>query len=1118
MTGAVLAQPYFVTHAKRFSRAAAACVMLIGALVLAGWISGIEALKSAGFAITMKANTSLLLLLAGFSLFIFNRDGNAGRARLAGMVCAVAIVLVGLLTLSQHLIGWDLRIDQLMFYEEPGALATASPGRMGPVASSCFTMSGIALLLLHNRRRHSVAHALAIIVCFLSLLAIVGYTYGAQELYGMARYTGIAFHTAGSFFLLGLGLIAGSADRGLISVISGPNKGALMARRLLITAFLVPFFLGWMEAYLQRTGHYDLGFGTALLVVITVAIFSAVIWHSAAKINESEQAANAANDRFRLAERAANGFVYDRDLRTGRVERSEGLVRVAGYRPGEADPTADWWGSRIHPDDARVARSASASEARGNEAWSDEYRVRHRDGHYVFVLDRGLWVRDTTGNPERIVGTIVDITERKQIEDLLRDRKAELEEIVNQTPLMFTRCTRDLRYAFVSRAYADMIGRTPQEVAGKPLLEIMGEAGLKAVIPYVERVLEGQSVEYESAIPFDSAGVQWLRVAYIPDRDAAGNVIGWFASLINISEEKQREGDQQLLFEIAEMIRLAPSADDLLFDVSKAVGEHFEARRCLFNETNLERDTEIVHRDYCRGVESVAGVHRVSEYSPVTTAEMSGGRTVVNRDSMVDPRTSDFYKTAYEPNGERAYVAVPLMRDNRWVSTLWLSDDTPRNWSERQIGLLEAVAERTWLAVEKLRVEQEREELLQREKVLRSQAELANRLKDEFLATVSHELRAPLNAMLGWTTLLRRQKLDEATVSRGLETIERNARAQAQLIEDLLDASRIVAGKLRLEIRPIDLIATIKATIDSVRPAAAAKGIQMKLVVDAAIDRIPADVNRLHQIVWNLVSNAIKFTPDGGSVEIGLERVDSIARISVTDSGEGISREFLPYVFDRFQQADGTSTRKHGGLGLGLAIVRHLVEMHGGTVEVRSEGLGRGSTFIVNLPVSAATLSELRPQSKPAIAEPSSNREPPNLAGLRILAVDDESDARGMLQSVLESYGADVLTASSAREALVAVVGWQPDLILSDIGMPGEDGYSLIEKIRRLDSSLGGATPAIALTGYARVEDRVRAVSAGFHTFVPKPVDPIELGNTIISLIGRGIPTDCKARDAGSFQ
>jgi CheY-like chemotaxis protein len=239
----------------------------------------------------------------------------------------------------------------------------------------------------------------------------------------------------------------------------------------------------------------------------------------------------------------------------------------------------------------------------------------------------------------------------------------------------------------------------------------------------------------------------------------------------------------------------------------------------------------------------------------------------------------------------------------------------------------------------------------------------------------------------------------------------------------------------------------------------------------------------------------------------------------VSDTGEGISEEFLPYVFDRFQQADGTSTRKHGGLGLGLSIVRHLVEMHGGTVGVQSEGSGRGSTFIVKLPVSAATTPEPRPLSRPAITEPSPpSKGSPNLIGIRILAVDDESDARSMLQSVLENYGADVLTASSAPEALVAVVGWKPDLILSDIGMPGEDGYSLIEKIRGLDPAEGGETPAIALTGYARVEDRVRALSAGFHMFVPKPVDPIELGTTIVSLIGRTGPPDGKARDAGSYR
>jgi signal transduction histidine kinase/ActR/RegA family two-component response regulator len=395
-------------------------------------------------------------------------------------------------------------------------------------------------------------------------------------------------------------------------------------------------------------------------------------------------------------------------------------------------------------------------------------------------------------------------------------------------------------------------------------------------------------------------------------------------------------------------------------------------------------------------------------------------------------------------------------------------------------------------------------DLLIREQVMRSEAETANQIKDEFLATVSHELRTPLNAILGWATLIRRDNFDNASLPRAIQVIERNARAQAQLIEDLLDVSRMISGKLRLNAKPIELISVIRAAIDSVQPAAEAKGVHLEMVLDIKADRVFGDANRLQQVVWNLLSNAIKFTPKGGRVQVKLERIDSHARIIVNDTGAGISSEFLPHVFEAFRQADGTTTKRQGGLGLGLAIAHRLVEMHGGTLSVASEGEGLGASFTMSIPIETVQTASQAFADSTKVAIPDSksfDAELPSLSGLRILAVDDEVDTRDMVRGVLEEFGADVVTAGSAKEAVDALRGWQPDVIICDIGMPGEDGYALIRQVREMEAAQRRNTPAIALTGYVRIEDRMRALAAGFQMFLPKPVEANELVITIANLI-----------------
>jgi len=381
----------------------------------------------------------------------------------------------------------------------------------------------------------------------------------------------------------------------------------------------------------------------------------------------------------------------------------------------------------------------------------------------------------------------------------------------------------------------------------------------------------------------------------------------------------------------------------------------------------------------------------------------------------------------------------------------------------------------------------------------------ANRLKDEFLATVSHELRTPLTAILGWAHLLRSRQLDEPSATGALETIERNARAQSQLIDDLLDVSRIITGKLRLDVRQVDPASFIESAIEALRPAAEAKNVRIQKVMDTGVVSVAGDPSRLQQVVWNLLSNAIKFTPKGGRVQIRLERINSHIEIAVSDTGAGIKPEFLPHVFERFRQADQQTTRQHGGLGLGLAIVRHLVELHGGTVQAESPGEGQGATFVVNLPIVPVYQKDnLVERVHPAARDTLPSYEcPERLEGLKVLVVDDEVDTRELFRVGISQCGAEVVTAGSAQEALEAIEAERPDLLVSDIGMPGEDGYELIRKVRALPAGRGGKIPAIALTAYARTEDRLRALRAGYQMHVSKPVELSELVAVMASLIGR---------------
>jgi len=453
--------------------------------------------------------------------------------------------------------------------------------------------------------------------------------------------------------------------------------------------------------------------------------------------------------------------------------------------------------------------------------------------------------------------------------------------------------------------------------------------------------------------------------------------------------------------------------------------------------------------------------------------------------------------------GFHSAIGMPIRIGDEFLGAIEFFSRSPIPEEPALFNMFEAIGSEIGQYIQRKRVEVERENLLQREMMLRQQAEKASRLKDEFLATVSHELRTPLNSILGWGQILQRAELGAKETQKALNTIYRNAKAQSQLIDDLLDMSRLITGNFPLELAPTAADSIIKAAIDIVRPNADKKSISITTDFRAKSSQVTCDGERLQQMVWNLLINAIKFTPDGGRIEVILERSDRELEITVRDNGRGIESEFLPHVFDRFRQADSSSTREHRGLGLGLAIVTNLAERHGGRATVASEGLGKGASFTIALPLTVAETG-ITTENNPAKAngKPNPDNGSNQLEGIRLLIVDDDVDTSTMLSFALQSSGAEIRTSSSVSDALDSIGHWQPNALLTDINMPGEDGYSLIKRLRNMPSEKSASIPAIALTAMARPEDGDLALASGFQMHIPKPVDIEELTRAIATLVG----------------
>lgn len=551
--------------------------------------------------------------------------------------------------------------------------------------------------------------------------------------------------------------------------------------------------------------------------------------------------------------------------------------------------------------------------------------------------------------------------------------------------------------------------------------------------------------------------------------------------------------------EVSTALTAGETLGDILHRCTDSVVRHLDA--AFARIWTLDEQNEVLVLEASSGMYT----HLDGAHATVPMGRFKIGRIALQREPHLtnavvgDPLVPEQEWAVRE--GMVAFAGYPLVVGERLIGVVAMFARRPL--TEATTQALASVANGIALGIERKRSEAQRSVMLEREQQARTLAEDANRIKDEFLATLGHELRSPLNAMLGWVQMLRTGKLSEAARANALEVVERNARAQNKLIEDLLDVSRIITGKLRLDVQLVELEAVVTAALDTVRPAAEAKAVRLTAILDPKATTVAGDPNRLQQVVWNLLANAVKFTPKSGRVQVELSRVNSHVEIVVADSGAGITPEMLPHVFERFRQADSSTTRAHNGLGLGLAIVRQLTELHGGSVRAESDGLGKGATFTVRLPVRAVSGRQAEAQG----VHPGETTLPnavglPRLDGVRVLVVDDEPDGREVVKAVLEVCGAEVTAAASAQEALTLLDQSPFDVMVSDIGMPWMDGYSLIQRVRTLGTS-AGQMPAAALTAYVRPEDRTRALLAGFQQHLSKPVEPSELVAVVATLAGR---------------
>jgi PAS domain S-box-containing protein len=796
------------------------------------------------------------------------------------------------------------------------------------------------------------------------------------------------------------------------------------------------------------------------------------------------------------------------------------------------------------------------SATQGLEVLDCEVDIVHENGKIVKLVEYVAPLFDEEGKTRGCIGAFVDITERKQAEEALRNQQKWLEDVLNlmPRPLLFIE-PDTAKVTFANRAADELAGgEFPKGIPAEEYhkfyyySDASGQRLPNDQMPGV-RVARGERLEALEVDWHTSRGIRSLLIF----ADTLPGMHGHPATCVMVFQEitnlKQAEKALslgykrlQILFDTASELLSSQHPVELIDSLFGKLSEQI-GLDVYFNYL-IDENSQLMHLASFRGISQSQATEIewlvLGQAICGTVAQERRAIPVENVQQSTDQKTE-----LIRSLGITAYYAYPLIAQGRILGTLSFGSRSRTRFTDNQKGMMQAVCDQIAIAMERAgliaSLQQQTEEL-----------RAANRMKDEFLAILSHELRSPLNAILGWAQLLRSRNLRETQITKALETIERNAKAQTQLVEDLLDISRMIRGQLRLNVRTCDIIPMVESVLETVSLAAQAKEIDLtfslvpwwepqvangenpeSIILKSKIYKlsgfpkcsalseakeinskflVAGDPERLQQIIWNLLSNAIKFTPRGGGVEIKLSKKNgneqelpdnttNYAQIQVLDTGIGISPEFLPYVFDRFRQADSSSTRPHGGLGLGLAIVHHLVELHGGTVHVDSSGEQQGAIFTVQLPLLTANngVSLL-----PGNIEPEDSGSLPMcplLVGIRVLVVDDEADSRDFITTVLQQCQAEVRAVASVPEALQMIVEWKPDVLVSDIGMPQEDGYSLIRKVREQPPERGGKTPAAALTAYAKAEDRMRAIQEGYQLHLPKPIEPAELATVVASLV-----------------
>ncbi len=780
------------------------------------------------------------------------------------------------------------------------------------------------------------------------------------------------------------------------------------------------------------------------------------------ELKRTAESLRLSEERLRIAQIAAKAGTWDWDVATNSVYWSPEYYTLYGLDPAMLSTYENWLASILEADREFVERTIRQALEQRKTSFTFEFRINHPVQGMRWFDSRSQIFYNASGQPTRVVGISIDISSRKQAEIALQEQTKLLQVIINSIGDGVILANPQGEFVLVNQAAERMFGSLTNE---EPAERWANTYGLflpdqKTLFPSQElplaRAIRGECVtDVEVFVRREGAEKgRWVSISGYPVVDISEKIEGGIITCRDVTDRKRTEAELRQKNAILNVIN--ESAPTPIF-VKDRQGRIIYANPATLEVLGKSADEVIGLRD-CELYPSL-------ELGAIVTDNdqriMESGQTEVVEES---------------PDGIRTFLAMKTPYRNERGEVIGL------------IGISNDISDR-------VHFERDREHILQQEQAAREEAERANRIKDEFLAILSHELRSPLNPILGWSKLLQTGKLNPTKAAEALKTIERNAKLQSQLIEDLLDVSRILRGKLTLNVASVTLATTILAALETVQLAAEAKGIEIQTFLDPNVGQVSGDTGRLQQIVWNLLSNAVKFTSQGGRVEVRLTQIATIAQIQVIDTGKGISSEFLPHVFEHFRQEDGATTRKFGGLGLGLAIVRQLVELHGGTVAAESAGEGKGATFTVRLPLLKQ------------VGEPVNNyndtlppMESKPLAGLRIIVVDDEPDSRDFIAFVLQQAGADIRPMPSAIEALKAIQQVQPHLIVSDIGMPEMDGYMMIEQIRKLPSQCRHVL-AIALTAYAGEVNERQVLQAGFQKHLAKPVDPNELVAAVTRLV-----------------